>query len=252
MAQPGPVLGVERHQLLDRGEVFGEALSDGLLDHVLGRGDLHGPIERQSPGRHLAKGLHRLRGAVVALQHALAEVHAGELDLLGERDLLRPGEQRDLAHLGEVHADGIVNAARAGLFNGLFEIDLLLFLLGLLASRVLGVLAHAGTVGLGLIEHLDTGLLKPHHYDFELVGRDGLVREDVVHLFPGQVTATLGQLQQRLDRSLDRIGTELRHVHRIVHSVRHASPPARPAGSERPCRGVFRPTRRFLPPLPFP
>ena len=45
------------------------------------------------------------------LEDLAAETAAArDLDLLGEADLLVAGEQRDLAHLGQVHADRVVDA----------------------------------------------------------------------------------------------------------------------------------------------
>ena len=38
----------------------------------------------------------------------MAEAGAGQLDLLGQGDLLLPAQQRNLAHLRQIHADRIV------------------------------------------------------------------------------------------------------------------------------------------------
>ena len=66
----------------------------------------------------LAVGRDRLQAGALASSderrgcglEPLGGVHAG-LDALGQRDLLRPGEQRDLADLLEVHAHGVEAAA---------------------------------------------------------------------------------------------------------------------------------------------
>ena len=53
-------------------------------------------------------------------ENLAAKRHAGQRDFLCQRDFLLPLQQRDLAHLGEVHADRIVDAAG----RDLGEIDL--------------------------------------------------------------------------------------------------------------------------------
>ena len=45
---------------------------------------------------------------VVAFQQATAKPGPGDFDLLGQRDFLLPGEQRNLAHLRQVHPHRIV------------------------------------------------------------------------------------------------------------------------------------------------
>jgi hypothetical protein len=44
----------------------------------------------------------------IAFQQFAAEASAGDFDLLGQRDFLLPREQRNFAHLREVHADRVV------------------------------------------------------------------------------------------------------------------------------------------------
>src|SRR5207302_7386679 len=53
---------------------------------------------------------------IVAFEDFAAEAFAGDLNLLGERDFLIAGEEWYLAHLGKVHADGIVDAAAVSFF----------------------------------------------------------------------------------------------------------------------------------------
>ena len=48
---------------------------------------------------------------IITFEQLGAEAAAGELDLFGQVDFLSPREQRDLAHLRQVHADRIVDAA---------------------------------------------------------------------------------------------------------------------------------------------
>ena len=72
---------------------------------------LDGAVERQVAGVDALERLDDLAQGVVALQHLAAEAAAGDLDLLGQGDFLLAVEQRDLAHLGEVHAHRVVDAA---------------------------------------------------------------------------------------------------------------------------------------------
>ena len=83
---------------------------------ILGGADLHRPVERQIAA-HPPAGEFRPRSAGSSRFRApwTAEDLPGDLDLLGERDFLLAGEQRDLAHLGEVHAHRIVDPLGAGL-----------------------------------------------------------------------------------------------------------------------------------------
>ena len=129
-------------------QVQRDALADGaLVGLVLGGADLHRPVERQVAVVHLLEDLDRRLKAVVALEHLRAENLAGDFDLLGQGDFLLAGEQGDLAHLGEVHADRVVDPLGRSLGQLGLEVQVdLLFVLQLL-SRLAG--DGGGALGLG-------------------------------------------------------------------------------------------------------
>ena len=108
-------------QALDSGEVRGNALLNLLLRVRLGRADAHGAIKGQLLSMHVAEDLDRFARRVIALEHLAAEDHARGFDLLGQTDFFFACQQRDRAHLREVHANRIVNALRALLGERLLD-----------------------------------------------------------------------------------------------------------------------------------
>jgi len=79
-----------------------------VLLKLIGHRNLHRAIERQlavmDPPQHFHRRLHH----VVAFQDLVSEAGAGQLDLLGQRDFLLPGQQRNLAHLRQIHPHRII------------------------------------------------------------------------------------------------------------------------------------------------
>ena len=125
-----------------RVEVQRDALADrALVGLVLGGADLHRAVERQIAVVDLLEDLDRALKAVVDLQHLRAENLAGDFDLLGQRDFLLAGEQRDLAHLREVHPHRIVDALGRCLGQLLFEVEIDFFFV--LVGSLLGDWASA-------------------------------------------------------------------------------------------------------------
>ena len=97
------------HQVGEGGQVVRHPAEDLVLLQVLGDGDLHGPVEGQLAVVDLLEDVDDQAEGVVALQDLAAEPLAGDLDLLGQADLLVAGEQGDLAHLRQVHPDRVVD-----------------------------------------------------------------------------------------------------------------------------------------------
>ena len=157
-------LAVAVEQALDGREVGGNARREGLLVVLLGGRDAHGAVEGQGARVHLLQDLHGHLRRVVAGQREPAEAHARGLDLLRQADLLLAREERDRAHLREVHADRVVDPLGALLVErslhsslrlGVVE-DLLLG--GRLLGQVLLVLEAAIEVdrrAVLLVDHLD-------------------------------------------------------------------------------------------------
>jgi hypothetical protein len=119
-----PVLLVQLKQLLDRRQVRGDPLGQLVLGVLVQRGDPQRPVERQVAAAHALERRHRLRHDVVALKAAPPEDHPRGLDLLGQPDLLLPRQQRDGAHLGEVHPHRIVDPPRTRLGLRLVQVPL--------------------------------------------------------------------------------------------------------------------------------
>jgi len=141
----------------------GHAPQDLVLLEVLGDGDLHGAVEGELAGVDLLQDVDHEAQGVVALEDLAAEAAAGDLDPLGQLDLLVAGQEGDLAHLGQVHADRVVDPAG----------DLVLELLGA-EVVVVGGLVDDLVVGVGVVlaaEEAGLGLLLADQLDAELLER---------------------------------------------------------------------------------
>ena len=137
------------------------------------------------------------------------------LDALGERDLALAGEQGHLAHLAQVEADRILGAAdRAG--GQVDPARLRLLVVGLGVGGLGGHLRRQAC-GLGRVHQLDVHRAEHQHDVVELIERDEIGRQGVVHLVVGE-KALLLALRDELVQLLD-----LRFVGRL-RLVRHASP----------------------------
>ena len=161
------------------------SVSDTLIVRSNGRSPVCDPLEHLD---HVAQG-------IIAFEHLAAEALAGDFDLLGQGDFLLAGEQRDFAHLGEVHAHRIVDAAAVAFLvdEGQVEFADLGFGLG-------GVPRRRGPgfafLGLRLVDQFDALLFEEHEQLIELLGVDGVVGQVFVDLAVGQVTLFLARFEQ--------------------------------------------------------
>ena len=87
---------------------MGQAAENLILLQPVGHGNLHGAIEGEFATVDTCKHLEGLLADILALQQFRTELGPGRLDLAGEVNLLSTGEQRNLAHLRQIHAHGIV------------------------------------------------------------------------------------------------------------------------------------------------
>jgi hypothetical protein len=166
--------------------------------------------------------------AVVGFQDLAAEDLAGDFDLLGEADFFFAGQERDLAHLGEIHSDRVVDALGSGFCQFLgkgFEVDFIIVLfvfalgddVGIDLGRGLGrgrlegrdldldrrldlrrlgvglVRGLGGAFGLELVDvrvvdELDAHLVDRHQQRVELVGRHHLVRQPLIEFLVRQIS----------------------------------------------------------------
>ena len=95
-------------QMRQRREIVRHAGQNLLFGQPFRERHLDRAVKRQVAAMHARQGLHGHLHGVVAAEHGAAETLARDLDLLGQRDLLVPREQRDLRHLRQVHADRVV------------------------------------------------------------------------------------------------------------------------------------------------
>jgi len=120
-------------------------------------------------------------------------------DPLGERDLALAREERDPAHLAQVEAHRIFGASDRA--RG--EIDRLgravvVVLLGLLLRLPLADLGRQPP-GLGRVDDLDVHRAEHHHDVVELVERDEVRREGVIHFVVGEEAFLLPHRDQPVE-----------------------------------------------------
>jgi len=201
-----PIVAVALEQQADGAEVVGDALGDLLLGVGLGGADAHGSVEGEFALVDLLEDVAGHRDGVVGFEDAAAEDHARGLDLLGEADLLVAGEEGDRAHLGEVHADGIVDA-----FGGALGGEDHLGGLGLGVASGEGDGGGGGVGGLGaalfggavdagaelaLVHHLDGLEVEVEEHLVDAIGVNELVGERGVELFVAEPTPAFTEFDQ--------------------------------------------------------
>ena len=152
-------------QLGQRLEVRAQAAQDALLFHRIGHRHFDRAVE---PQRAVAHALQQGHGALqheIAGQHVVAKARPRAFDGAGGRKFLGAGEQRNLAHLHQVHAHRVVDAdARAAghFFDFLFD------------QQLFGRVDHF-TVGLLVVKRVD--LVDPfvvHDHRVAVFGEFGL------------------------------------------------------------------------------
>ena len=102
------VAAVSLQQGLQRAEIVRQPPQNLVLFQLIGHRHLHGAIEGQLAVVHAAEHLDGRLHDVVAFQNPVTEPGPGKLDLLGQGHFLLPGQQRNLAHLGQIHPHRIV------------------------------------------------------------------------------------------------------------------------------------------------
>ena len=102
------VVAVLLEQDFDGPQIVRKTAQNLVLFQPIGHRNLHRAVERQladvDPLEHLDGQLDH----VVALQQPAAKASPRDFDLLGQRDFFLPREQRNLAHLGQIHPHRIV------------------------------------------------------------------------------------------------------------------------------------------------
>ena len=173
-----------------------------LLLQVLGHRHLDGPVERQLALVDLLQDIDDQGQGEVAFEDLAAEPLAGDLDLLGQADLLVAGQERDLAHLGQVHPDRVVDPPRdlIEVFDGQFAVVVVDRLIDEFIGLVIGVTrGEEARLGLVLVDQLDAQLVERLEQAVDLLGTTRLIGQVVVHLIEGQESTTLAQVEERLE-----------------------------------------------------
>ena len=109
----------------------------------------------------------------------LHDADLAALDALGDFDFALAGEQRNGAHLAQVHADGVV-----GLLEGSGR-EVELYVVGLFAGLGLVLVAVAGELVAG--EDVDALGVDGGEQVIEIVGRGDVTGEEVVDLTEGEI-----------------------------------------------------------------
>jgi hypothetical protein len=195
---------VAAHQEFERLQVVRHPAEDLVLLQVLGHRDLHRAVEGQLAAVDLLEDVDDQAQRVVALQDLAPEPLAGDLDLLGQADLLVAGQQRDLAHLRQVHADRVVDAPGdlVEVLGGEFAVVLVV---ARLVDEVLGLVVGVGArgqqarLGLLLVDQLDAHLVEGFEQAVDLLRAAGLVGQIVIDLVECQETTPLAQVEERLE-----------------------------------------------------
>ena len=228
------LIGVQK--LGDRLEVDNHSLANHALGGQWSRSRLDRPIERHRTGKYLLQQIHCAARTVVALEHLSTKYHPRNLDLSRERNLVPAGQQRDLAHLGQVHADRIVDPSGELALDELLLDELLFFgglfllfsdLLLLFRHVFFEIVAFAGTMsaGVGFVHETDPHLVERAKELFETARTDQIVGQRVVHFLVGEVPFLAALRDQRSDhlfgvlrlRCFRRwIDLRLTHIHRFL------------------------------------
>ena len=213
-----------QHKGLDGAQVDGQALgqeglAEGLDDQRiviwLGVGiHLQGAVEGQASGGHQLQGLQGGIHANAGAHALLAETLARYLDGLGQGDLLRPRQERDLTHLGQIHAHGIVDLLRQGGLDrcGLGGLGLglggLRVFLGNAAGGHLRIRGQPFALGVLVGDQLDFQVVHGHEELVEFVRRDELLFHQTVEFATGDEPAGASVVEE----CLEGVFLFLRHV----------------------------------------
>ena len=95
-----------------RGQVVGHPAQNLVFFQVFGDRHLDGAVERELAVVDFLENIDDQGQREVAFEHLAAEPLAGDLDPFRQVDFLFPGQERNLTHLGQIHADRVVDAPR--------------------------------------------------------------------------------------------------------------------------------------------
>ena len=185
-----------------------------LLADLRRRGDLQRAVEGEVALARTSSGSGRAAQREAGVEDLLAVPLAGHLDLLGEADLLLAGEQRDLAHLREVHADRVVDLLRPRPVEEEGRIVVIVPFLVFLDLRRLGVLvlgvhrrkgaaaARLALLLLLLVDDVDSQFLEGREDRVDPIPGDHVLGEETVDVLVGEEPLPLAFLDQRFQLGL--------------------------------------------------
>ncbi len=179
--------------MLERLQVVGHPRLDLLFGQSFGERDLDRAIERQLPLVDAAERFHRGLHRIGAAKDRAAEPLAGDFDLLGKRDFFGPRQQRDLGHLGQVHADRIIAGVRRRRCDRLVAARLRSTRLGGRRCRRGNLLARLGRS----VYEFDSLLLERDQEAVDLLRVNRFVGEVGVDLIERQIALGLAGHDQR-------------------------------------------------------
>ena len=191
VGQPVEVVDVVFHQRFERPQVVRHSLKDLVFLEVLGLRDLDGAVERQVAGLHALERLEDVAKGVIAFEDFATEAPARDFDLLRERNFEAAIEERDLAHLGEVHPDGVVDVTAIALVIG----EGRFFATGGDDGHFFGRASGLFVAVLG-VDDVDTVLFQLLENIFEPTGIGRPFGECLVHLVEGERPRLLAALDE--------------------------------------------------------
>ena len=126
----------------------------------------------------------------------------GGFDTLGDFNFLLAGQQGNLPHLLEVHADGIVQNVHFG-----FQLFLLVLFLGIANADAIRI-----SIYFGGINDIECHATQAFHDALVILGIDDVVGKSVIDVVESQVALLLGKFDQITDLFLN-----FRSIDRAVH-----------------------------------
>ena len=192
---------VALHQVNESHQVVGHAAQDLIFLEVLGNRDFHCAVERQLALVNLLEHVDNQSQREVALEHLAAEFFAGDLDPLGQVDFLLAGQERYLTHLGQIHANRVVNPSRnlVEVFRGQLGF-VVVGLVDVVFRLVIQVArGQEAAFRLVLVDQLDAHFIERLEQAVDALGARRLIRQIVVDLVKRQESTTLAQIEKRFE-----------------------------------------------------
>src|SRR6185437_8445027 len=140
-----------------------------------------------------------------AVEHGLQHLALAVLDALGDLDLALAGEQRDRAHLAQVHADGVARA-RVRVLLVLVDLFLLVLFTDAEAFALRRLIDDVGAAAARAVDDLDAVIAERRQPAVDLIGRHDVLGHRVVDLVVRDEALLLAELDQLVLRASHRVG----------------------------------------------